>query len=77
MFRILLSPRADRDLKKLPLEVQRKIDLALQKLTRDPLQVSQSKYLKDRKLADFRIRIGDYRILYDVYTKNNTVYERA
>lgn len=74
MFRIFLSPRADKDLKKLPPEMRRKIDLTFQKLSQNPFQISQTKYLKDKKLADFRIRVGDYRILYDVYTKDNAVY---
>lgn len=74
MFRILLSPRADKDLKKLSLDIRRKLDLTFRKLSENPFQISQTKYLKDRKLANFRIRMGDYRILYDVYTENNTVY---
>lgn len=72
-YRIVLSPRADRELRKLTRSIQEKIDRALFKLKINPFVVKK-KFLKDIRLADFRIRMGDYRILYDIYDEHKTVY---
>lgn len=71
--RILLSPRAIKDLKKLERHVLLKIDRALLGLAQNP-HPSGVKILQDKKLAQCRIRIGDYRILYDVYREDRVVY---
>lgn len=73
VFRLLLSPRADKDIKKLERQVLLKIDKALLGLAKSPYP-RNVKILRDTKLAQCRIRVGDYRILYDVYEKDKTVY---
>lgn len=72
-FRVLLSPRAEKDLKKLEHSVFGDVDRALLVLSKNPY-LPGVRYLKDKRLAQFRIRVGDYRILYDVYSKNETIY---
>ena len=74
MHQIFLSPRAAKDLKKLSSDLQARISAVLLKLSKEPFHDLQTKYLKDKKLADFRVRVGDYRILYDVYPKDKVVY---
>jgi len=72
-YRVVLSPRAQRDLKKLERSVKQRIDGALFELKTNP-HVANAQFLKDNRLADFRIRAGDYRILYDVYEEDGVVY---
>ncbi|MBI2674660.1 MAG: type II toxin-antitoxin system RelE/ParE family toxin [Candidatus Yanofskybacteria bacterium] len=72
-FRILLSPKAARDIKKLERQVLSKVDKALLGLAKNSYPYGV-KILQDIKLPQCRIRVGDYRILYDVYNKNRTVY---
>lgn len=61
----MVTPHAVRDLKRLPKETLRRIDRAIFKLRKEPYSAGV-KHLRDSKLADFRIRIGDHRILFDV-----------
>lgn len=70
---LVLSPQANKDLKKLETSVKQRIDKALFELQRNPY-VYKIKFLKERLAADFRIRVGDYRILYDVYDEEKVVY---
>jgi len=74
MYRVFLSPRAAKEIKKLPKQIKPKIDFVLTKLSANPFVSAQSKYLRDSRLANFRIRISDYRLLYDVYAKDKVVY---
>lgn len=65
MYEIVVTPYAARDLKHLPRDVVVRVDLAIQKLRENP-HVPGVKYLRDFRLADWRIRVGDYRILFDL-----------
>ena len=65
MYEVAVTPRAVRDLKRLPKEVLYRVDRAILKLRSEPYP-ARVKHLRDGKLADFRIRVGDYRILFDV-----------
>ncbi|OGM99358.1 MAG: hypothetical protein A2817_01620 [Candidatus Yanofskybacteria bacterium RIFCSPHIGHO2_01_FULL_39_8b] len=72
-FTVLLSPKAAKDLNKLERQVLSKIDKALLGLAKNP-HPHGVKVLQDKNLPQYRIRIGDYRILYDVYVKDRAVY---
>lgn len=72
-FKILLSPRAAKDMKKLERQILLKTDKALLSLANSP-HPHGVKILKDKMLPQCRIRVGDYRILYDVYFKEKVVY---
>ncbi len=74
IYRLVLSPRACKDLSKLESPIRQKIDRAFFGLIYDPRKASNLKFLKDDRLADFRIRVGDYRILYDVYDNDKVIY---
>ena len=72
-FKVLLSPKAARDIKKLERQVLSKVDKALLSLANVPYPHGV-KILQDVKLPQCRIRVGDYRILYDVFNKDRTAY---
>lgn len=72
-FGLYLSPQAEKDLKKLERPILVRINRAFLLLSKNPYPVN-AKPLKDKRLAQFRIRVGDYRILYDMYLKNRTIY---
>lgn len=66
-----IAPQAQRDLKRLPNRVRVNILSRIVSLGNDPRNSSQSKKLKgspDR----FRLRVGDYRV---VYTLNEEVHQ--
>ncbi len=72
-FRLQLSPRGERDLKKLERSIFLRVDRALLLLEKNPC-LPGAKQLRDRRLAQFRMRVGDYRMLYDVYREDRIVY---
>jgi len=64
MFEVVVTPHALRDLRKLPQTVIKRIDRAI--LTLRSPYVAGVKHLRDHQLADWRIRVGEYRILFDI-----------
>lgn len=66
MYNLIFRPRAEKELKKLPRNIQIHV---LKKLryflsTSDPLGFAT--YLKDSTLGTCRFRIGDYRVIFDI-----------
>ncbi len=64
MYEVLLERTAERDLKKLPPAEFTLIIPAIQALSQQP-RPTNSKKLSGAK-HDWRIRIGDYRVLYEI-----------
>ena len=64
-FNITWQPSSKRNFKKLSRDVQKKITIKLDELTTNPRPVGCKKLAIRKNL--FRIRIGDYRIIYSVY----------
>ncbi len=68
-----LKPTALRELKKLSKPIQKrilnKLDFYLK--SDDPLKFAEP--LKDKTLGEFRFRIGDWRVIFDVNSKNNMI----
>lgn len=61
------KPSALRDLKRLPIIIQKRIFSKLDfyiKLSNNPLKFAEA--LKDKTLGNFRFRIGDYRVFFDM-----------
>ncbi|OGG02076.1 hypothetical protein A2W14_04115 [Candidatus Gottesmanbacteria bacterium RBG_16_37_8] len=71
-YRIVISSKAQKDYRHLDPPIQNRITSAILKLsnTRYP---QQFKSLIGKDIASFRLRVGDYRILYDVYERDETV----
>jgi len=73
MYQVKLSTRAQKDLKHLKTTaIYPKIITALKSLRINPF-TGDIKYLPTYKLADWRLRIGDYRILYDINKNEKAV----
>ena len=64
MYRVIVERSAEKDLRRLPLDVRSRVADALRSLADDPRPVGS------RKLAgtkhDWRIRVGDYRVIYEI-----------
>ena len=68
-FEIIVAPQAVAALKKLPVPVRRGVEKALDiHLTHEPTKVSKSRIKKLRGLRQpqYRLRVGDIRVFYDV-----------
>jgi mRNA interferase RelE/StbE len=64
MYRVFLERAAERDLKKLSAKLHNRVIDAIQALARNPRPVGCRKlYGTDN---DWRIRVGDYRVVYEV-----------
>ncbi|MBE9062354.1 type II toxin-antitoxin system RelE/ParE family toxin [cf. Phormidesmis sp. LEGE 11477] len=63
-YRILFEPAAERQLKKLPLSVQKSLRPTIDNLSTNP-RPSGCRKLKGRK-DQYRIRSGSYRVIYRI-----------
>ncbi len=67
-YRILLHPKAAKSLKKLPLTLKQRVEEALAELESNPEKGDQ---LKPSNF--WRLRIGDYRAIYEIDRKGNRI----
>lgn len=70
MFKIIISPKAIKELKLLKFIHQEAVDYAIDDLKDDPMS---GKKLKDKLLGKYSYRIGVYRIIYKVDENNGVV----
>jgi len=71
MYRILIERRAEKDLESLPTKTFQKITISIQKLAGNPRPTGSQKLRSSD--SDYRIRIGDYRVLYEISDDTKTV----
>ena len=69
-YRIEVSPAAERKIRKLEATVRRKVLNKIEALGRNPRPTGVEK-LTDTGV--YRVRVGDYRIIYDIEDKVTTV----
>jgi len=69
---VLLESRAEKELKSLPQGVLKRVDIKLQALSLNPRPRGVTK-LKGKESEGWRLRIGDYRLLYQIDDKDNVV----
>ena len=62
-YTVRFKPSADRELRKLPKEIQARIGAKLARLADDPVAPGVEKLKGDE---GFRARVGDYRIIFDL-----------
>lgn len=74
-YRLRISTRAAQELRKLPQEIIVRMDRQITALAENP-RLSGCRKLKCRKPEGWRIRVGNYRILYhvDEHSREITVY---
>ncbi|MEO1374915.1 MAG: type II toxin-antitoxin system RelE/ParE family toxin [Cyanobacteria bacterium J06635_10] len=65
IYEIKISKSASKQIKKLPSEIQERIQVKINSLAIEP-RPDGVKKLKGRENG-YRVRVGDYRILYDVF----------
>ena len=71
MYEILLERRAEKDLKKLPSELFQRIIVKIRSLSENPKPQGSRKITGSK--SDWRIRIGDYRAIYEIDEKEKRV----
>ncbi|HFE63256.1 hypothetical protein B1H10_03175 [candidate division KSB1 bacterium 4484_188] len=72
-FEIFYAKSVKSDLDKIAKQDLPKIKLAIEKLQDFP-NISNIKKLTAHPLADFRLRVGNYRLLFDVEWENKKIY---
>jgi len=72
LYKVILEPSAQQDLKKLAKNIYARVIIVLGKLEADP------RYRGAKKLKGFdhqwRARVGDYRVLYEIDDNKNVVH---
>ena len=64
MYRVIVERSAEKDVRRLPPDVRSRVADALRGLANDPRPVGSRRLLGTRH--DWRIRVGHYRIIYEV-----------
>ena len=64
MYRVIVERSAEKDLRRLPLDVRFRVADALRSLANNPRPVGSRKLAGTRH--DWRIRVGDYRVIYEI-----------
>ena len=63
-YRFVYTQKAERDIKKLEPNIKERIDNALLRYSEQPLRFAEK--LSDPILGEYRFRIGDYRVIFDI-----------
>ena len=63
-YRVLITRRAERDVEALDSVVRKRIHGALRRLVMEPL--GRAKKLTRPELGQYRLRVGDWRIIFDL-----------
>lgn len=73
MFIFVFKKKASKEADELPTDIRRRIleKLKFYSLQENPLKFADK--LKDHKFGEYRFRIGDYRILFDINTKDQVI----
>jgi len=71
VYEVYLERTAERDLKRLSADIFHRIIIRIKSLAKDP-KPSGSLKIRGSK-SDWRIRIGDYRVIYEIDERTNAV----
>ena len=63
-YKLVYTQRAERDIKKLESKIKDRIGKALIRYSEEPLRYAEN--LSDPILGEYRFRIGDYRVIFDI-----------
>lgn len=64
MYRVAVERRGERDLRRLPLDIRLRVARAMRSLANDPRPAGCRKLAGTKN--DWRIRVGDYRVVYEI-----------
>lgn len=64
VYQLIYTKRAVKDIKKLDRIAQKRLKKSLERFAKDPLYFGEKLVRKD--LGEYRFRVGDYRIIYDI-----------
>lgn len=73
MMDVSYTKQALRDLKRLPRDVQKRIVVKLDFYTASPDPIAFANRLINSDIGEYRYRIGDYRVVFDVYDEKMVV----
>lgn len=65
-FNILITKQAKRDISSLEVVIQKRLGKKLLHFTSLDSLHSVAKHLEDSRIGEYRLRIGDYRVLFDL-----------
>lgn len=68
VYKLIYTNKAVKDIKKLDIVAKKRMKKALEKFSHRPFYFA--KKLTNSKLGEFRYRVGDYRIIFDIKDKN-------
>ena len=71
MFKVFYTNKADQDLSRLNNGLRQRILNKIDFFIRQENPLSFAKKLKDFELGDYRFRVGDYRVIFDVDNNGN------
>ena len=63
-YRLVYTRRAERDIKKLDSNTRERVGKSLLRYSEDPLKFAEK--LSDSILGEYRFRVGDYRVIFDL-----------
>lgn len=66
MYRFILKGKAAKETEKLPAQIRKRILEKLKFYSSQENPLSFAKKLKDSRFGEYRFRIGEYRVLFDV-----------
>ncbi|MBU0504732.1 type II toxin-antitoxin system RelE/ParE family toxin [bacterium] len=73
-YNIVVSPRVDKDLRKLPKNIIKTISLVIDGLAKNP-RPDGCKKLRGAHVEEYRVKAKrDYRVLYQVYDKEKIIH---
>ena len=74
MYKVLAYRKALKFYKSLDKKTAPRIDIAIERLRRNPFSHKNIKKLSGEFAGSYRYRMGNIRIIYSVNTKENTIY---
>ena len=73
-YQILYTKRAVKDIRKLDSVAKKRLKKQIEKLAQNPFKFAVR--LKDKRLGEYRFRIGNYRVIFDI-DKNKLIILRV
>ena len=73
MYKLIYAKSVKKDIEKIDQRYHKKIKNEIEKLQNFP-DVSHIKKLSSYPLADFRLRVGPYRVLFDIDKEHETIH---